>query len=167
MFRGELVRKLGDLELAAFCVRHAAEREDGLGQSPTQKAIVQSFLKNYDKVSLTSTSGRCCIRSSACLVSVDQHSDERDSRQAGRPSLHVARSNADEGAALERRDRQLQGSPQHRRELLCGDCIESVFAVTVLNAKKHSFVSSGHVDACTHVFFPRFEFLLFFAGGRI
>ena len=50
MFRGELVRKLGDLELAAFCVRHAAELEDGLGQSPTQKAIVQSFLKNYDKV---------------------------------------------------------------------------------------------------------------------
>ena len=48
--QGELVRKLGDLELAAFCVKHAAELDEGLGQSPTQKAIVQSFLKNYDKV---------------------------------------------------------------------------------------------------------------------
>ena len=41
---------MGDLDLAAFCVKHAAELEEGLGQSPTQKAIVQSFLKNYDKV---------------------------------------------------------------------------------------------------------------------
>ena len=47
--QGELVRKLGDLDLAAFCVKHAAELDEGLGQSPTQKAIVQSFLKNYDR----------------------------------------------------------------------------------------------------------------------
>ncbi len=30
--------------------RHAAELNETLGQSPTQQAIVQSFLKNYDKV---------------------------------------------------------------------------------------------------------------------
>lgn len=33
------------------CVyRHAAELNVGLGQSPTQQAIVQTFLKNYDQV---------------------------------------------------------------------------------------------------------------------
>lgn len=41
---------MGNLELAAFCVRHAAELNAGLGNSPTQQAIVQTFLKNYDKV---------------------------------------------------------------------------------------------------------------------
>ena len=47
------MRKLGDLDLAAFCVKHAADLDEGLGQSPTQKAIVQSFLKNYDKVQIS------------------------------------------------------------------------------------------------------------------
>lgn len=49
-FQGQLVHKLGQLDLAAFCVKHASELNSGLGQSPTQQAIVHSFLKNYDKV---------------------------------------------------------------------------------------------------------------------
>ncbi|ELT94016.1 hypothetical protein CAPTEDRAFT_222812 [Capitella teleta] len=49
MYRGQLVHKIGDLDLAAFCVKHASELNSGLGQSPTQQAIVHSFLKNYDK----------------------------------------------------------------------------------------------------------------------
>ncbi|CAH1776552.1 unnamed protein product [Owenia fusiformis] len=49
MMRGQMVLKLGNLELAAFCIRHASELGEGLGQSPTQQAIVQSFLKNYGK----------------------------------------------------------------------------------------------------------------------
>lgn len=57
MFRGQLILELGNLDLAAFCVRHAAEigGEGGSGSSstfgdrPTQQAAVQSFLKNYDK----------------------------------------------------------------------------------------------------------------------
>ena len=48
--QGELVRQLGNLDLAAFCVKHASMLNDGLGQNPTQTAIVQSFLKNYDLV---------------------------------------------------------------------------------------------------------------------
>lgn len=46
---------MGNLDLAAFCVKHAAELNAGLGQSPTQQAIVQTFLKNYDKVRLKSS----------------------------------------------------------------------------------------------------------------
>ncbi|XP_013415730.1 uncharacterized protein LOC106177489 [Lingula anatina] len=49
MYRGQLVLEMGNLELAAFCVRHASELNAGLGQSPMQQAVVQSFLKNYDK----------------------------------------------------------------------------------------------------------------------
>ncbi|XP_074650504.1 uncharacterized protein LOC141905524 isoform X2 [Tubulanus polymorphus] len=49
MYRGYLVLKLGNLDLAAFCVQHAAELNVGLGQSPTQQAVVLSFLKQYDK----------------------------------------------------------------------------------------------------------------------
>jgi hypothetical protein len=48
--QGQLLHKLGNLDLAAFCVKHASELNSGLGQSPTQQAIVHSFLKNYDKV---------------------------------------------------------------------------------------------------------------------
>ena len=48
--QGQLILKMGNLDLAAFCVKHAAELNAGLGQSPTQQAIVQTFLKNYDKV---------------------------------------------------------------------------------------------------------------------
>ncbi|XP_076446152.1 uncharacterized protein LOC143283739 isoform X2 [Babylonia areolata] len=54
MFRGQLVLELGNLELAAFCVRHASEmggqgNSSAFGDRPTQQAAVQSFLKNYDK----------------------------------------------------------------------------------------------------------------------
>ncbi|XP_046576439.1 LOW QUALITY PROTEIN: uncharacterized protein LOC124284394 [Haliotis rubra] len=53
MYRGQLVLEMGNMELAAFCVRHASELSNNstssLGQRPTQQAIVQSFLKNYDK----------------------------------------------------------------------------------------------------------------------
>lgn len=51
MYRGQLVLEMGNLELAAFCVRHAADlsTDSSLGQMPTQQAVVQSFLKNYDK----------------------------------------------------------------------------------------------------------------------
>ncbi|XP_059155839.1 uncharacterized protein LOC131940934 [Physella acuta] len=53
-YRGQLVLELGNLELAAFCVRHSSELgadnpNSTAGVSPTQQAIVQSFLKNYDK----------------------------------------------------------------------------------------------------------------------
>ncbi|CAG2247704.1 Tetratricopeptide repeat protein 6 [Mytilus edulis] len=54
---GQLVLEMGNLELAAFCVRsqdvmiHASElsTDSSLGQMPTQQAVVQSFLKNYNK----------------------------------------------------------------------------------------------------------------------
>ncbi|XP_071127902.1 uncharacterized protein [Mytilus edulis] len=71
MYRGQLVLEMGNLELAAFCVRmfvygqdrqkelrvinmlrgHASElsTDSSLGQMPTQQAVVQSFLKNYNK----------------------------------------------------------------------------------------------------------------------
>ncbi|XP_056011741.1 uncharacterized protein LOC125682590 isoform X3 [Ostrea edulis] len=66
MYRGQLVLELGNLEMAAFCVRmfelgrqantqkvarHASEigSNASLGEMPTQQAVVQSFLKNYDK----------------------------------------------------------------------------------------------------------------------
>ncbi len=49
--------------------RHAAELNETLGQSPTQQAIVQSFLKNYDKV---------------LVINVTFHIDIRD-----RPRKHL------------------------------------------------------------------------------
>ncbi|KAJ8298279.1 hypothetical protein KUTeg_024810, partial [Tegillarca granosa] len=64
MYRGQLVLEMGNLDLAAFCVRvftevqlvvlpyrHASElsSDSALGQMPTQQAVVQSFLKNYGK----------------------------------------------------------------------------------------------------------------------
>ncbi|XP_052720831.1 uncharacterized protein LOC128192291 isoform X6 [Crassostrea angulata] len=51
MYRGQLVLELGNLEMAAFCVKHASEMSSNssLGEMPTQQAVVQSFLKNYDK----------------------------------------------------------------------------------------------------------------------
>ncbi|KAL3878456.1 hypothetical protein ACJMK2_030805 [Sinanodonta woodiana] len=52
MYRGQLVLEMGNFELASFCVRHASELQSDsatLGQRPTQQAVVQSFLKNYDK----------------------------------------------------------------------------------------------------------------------
>ena len=52
-----MVLKTGNLELASYCVRHAADLNAALGGSPTQQAIVQTFLKNYSKV------GPChCVR---------------------------------------------------------------------------------------------------------
>ncbi|ESP04789.1 hypothetical protein LOTGIDRAFT_109285, partial [Lottia gigantea] len=56
MYRGQLILETGNLELAAFCVRQASELNtdtvaSSLGEKPTQQAVVQSFLKNYDKVS--------------------------------------------------------------------------------------------------------------------
>ena len=47
-----MVLKTGNLELASYCVRHAADLNAALGGSPTQQAIVQTFLKNYSKVCL-------------------------------------------------------------------------------------------------------------------
>lgn len=57
-FQGQLVLELGFLDLAGYCVRHASElgmttSPTGFGGSPTQQAVVQSFLKNYDKVRQT------------------------------------------------------------------------------------------------------------------
>ncbi|XP_078324094.1 uncharacterized protein LOC111124594 isoform X6 [Crassostrea virginica] len=51
MYRGQLVLELGNLEMAAFCVKHASEMSSNssLGEMPTQQAVVQSFLKNYEK----------------------------------------------------------------------------------------------------------------------
>ncbi|KAK2188117.1 hypothetical protein NP493_141g04003 [Ridgeia piscesae] len=49
MFQGWMVLKTGNLELASYCVRHAADLNAALGGSPTQQAIVQTFLKNYSK----------------------------------------------------------------------------------------------------------------------
>ncbi|XP_012943224.1 uncharacterized protein LOC101857057 [Aplysia californica] len=54
MYRGQLVLELGHLDLAGFCVRHASELgmdnpTNTFGGSPTQQAVVQSFLKNYEK----------------------------------------------------------------------------------------------------------------------
>ena len=48
--QGQLLLKLGRLPLASYCIRQAAEMGEGLGQSATQQAIVQSFLANFDKV---------------------------------------------------------------------------------------------------------------------
>ncbi|XP_052281417.1 uncharacterized protein LOC127878913 isoform X2 [Dreissena polymorpha] len=51
MYRGQLLLELGNLDLAAFCVKHASEisSNSSMGQRPTQQAVVHSFLKNYDK----------------------------------------------------------------------------------------------------------------------
>ncbi|XP_072039506.1 uncharacterized protein [Amphiura filiformis] len=49
MYRGEILLEMKNLELASFCVQHAAELSQGLGSSPTQQAAVQSFLQNYSK----------------------------------------------------------------------------------------------------------------------
>ncbi|XP_064636762.1 uncharacterized protein LOC135493378 isoform X2 [Lineus longissimus] len=53
MYRGFLLLKMGNLDLAGFCVRHAAElgstQANALSQNATQQAMVQAFLKNYDK----------------------------------------------------------------------------------------------------------------------
>ncbi|XP_021358969.1 uncharacterized protein LOC110454008, partial [Mizuhopecten yessoensis] len=63
MYRGQLVLEMGNLDLAAFCVRffmrlqeseygHASDigtQDSALGQMPTQQAVVQTFLKNYGK----------------------------------------------------------------------------------------------------------------------
>ncbi|WAR00024.1 TTC6-like protein [Mya arenaria] len=51
MYRGQLLLELGQLDLAAFCVKHASEisNDVSMGQRPTQQAVVHSFLKNYDK----------------------------------------------------------------------------------------------------------------------
>uniref|UniRef100_A0A2C9LFL2 Uncharacterized protein n=1 Tax=Biomphalaria glabrata TaxID=6526 RepID=A0A2C9LFL2_BIOGL len=55
MYRGHLVLKMGQLELAAFCVSHASELgiknpEKSFGGSASQQAVVHSFLNNFDKV---------------------------------------------------------------------------------------------------------------------
>ncbi|KAK6975950.1 tetratricopeptide repeat protein 6, partial [Biomphalaria glabrata] len=54
MYRGHLVLKMGQLELAAFCVSHASELgiknpEKSFGGSASQQAVVHSFLNNFDK----------------------------------------------------------------------------------------------------------------------
>ena len=71
-FQGQLVLELGQLDLAGFCVRHASEmgaenpKQDTFGGSPTQQAVVQSFLKNYDKVCLFSKYLTLLYRASHC-----------------------------------------------------------------------------------------------------
>ncbi|XP_077983613.1 uncharacterized protein LOC144438458 [Glandiceps talaboti] len=49
MHRGKILLEMKNLELASFCVRHAAELSEGLGVSPTQQAAVFSFLQEYSK----------------------------------------------------------------------------------------------------------------------
>ncbi|XP_041358343.1 uncharacterized protein LOC121375146 isoform X3 [Gigantopelta aegis] len=50
MYRGQLVLEMGNMDLAAFCVRHAAVlNQDTSLSTAQQEAVVQSFLKNYDK----------------------------------------------------------------------------------------------------------------------
>ncbi|XP_064609394.1 LOW QUALITY PROTEIN: uncharacterized protein LOC135473473 [Liolophura sinensis] len=51
MHRGQIVLQQGNLELAAFCVRHASELsgDERMVENATQQAVVQSFLRNYDK----------------------------------------------------------------------------------------------------------------------
>ncbi|XP_071844864.1 uncharacterized protein [Apostichopus japonicus] len=49
MYRGRVLLKMKNLELASFCVKHASGLSHGLGSSPTQQAAVQSFLQNYKK----------------------------------------------------------------------------------------------------------------------
>ncbi|XP_014672870.1 PREDICTED: uncharacterized protein LOC106813278 [Priapulus caudatus] len=51
MYRGDLLFELGDLELARFCIEQAAELNLGLRNSPSQEAVVQSFLGNHAKAS--------------------------------------------------------------------------------------------------------------------
>ncbi|CAG5115741.1 unnamed protein product, partial [Candidula unifasciata] len=53
-YRGQYLLELGNHDLAAFCVHHSAQMSldnssDAFGESPTQQAVVQTFLKNYDK----------------------------------------------------------------------------------------------------------------------
>ena len=42
---------MGNLNLAAFCIRQLAELSGAVGQNPLQQAIVHTFLKNYDQAS--------------------------------------------------------------------------------------------------------------------
>ena len=48
--QGDLVHKAGDLTLAMYCLKHMSELDVGEGQNPVQQSVMQSFLKNYDKV---------------------------------------------------------------------------------------------------------------------
>lgn len=47
MTRGRLLLKKNHLESASFHIKQCAAMDDGKNSSPTQKAAVQSFLKNY------------------------------------------------------------------------------------------------------------------------
>ncbi|XP_038063059.1 uncharacterized protein LOC119733763 isoform X2 [Patiria miniata] len=59
MYRGEILLEMKNLELASFCVKHAAALSHGLGSSATQQAAVQSFLHNYPKaIEVLSTAAR-------------------------------------------------------------------------------------------------------------
>ncbi|XP_022099054.1 uncharacterized protein LOC110983798 isoform X2 [Acanthaster planci] len=59
MYRGEILLEMKNLELASFCVKHAAALSHGLGSSATQQAAVQSFLHNYTKaIDVLSTAAR-------------------------------------------------------------------------------------------------------------
>ncbi|XP_070553805.1 uncharacterized protein [Ptychodera flava] len=49
MHRGKILLEMKNLDLASFCVKHAAELSEGLGISPTQQAAVFSFLQEYSK----------------------------------------------------------------------------------------------------------------------
>uniref|UniRef100_A0A1I8GD30 TPR_REGION domain-containing protein n=1 Tax=Macrostomum lignano TaxID=282301 RepID=A0A1I8GD30_9PLAT len=53
MVRGEILLKMGNLDMAAFCVRHSAAMNHGRrsaeGASPTQRALVLSFLGQFDE----------------------------------------------------------------------------------------------------------------------
>ena len=54
--QGNIVRQLGDLNLATFCIHQLAELDVKNCQnvSALQLSLVHSFLKNYDKVLYTS-----------------------------------------------------------------------------------------------------------------
>lgn len=49
--QGDIIRKMGNLKLASFCISQLAEIRGAVGQSPMQQAIVLSFLKKYDQAS--------------------------------------------------------------------------------------------------------------------
>nr|XP_009860033.2 uncharacterized protein LOC100175887 [Ciona intestinalis] len=60
--RGKLLLQLRKLKLAAFCVRHIATLEKGfVSTSPTQQAVVQSFLGNHT-AAVESLSSACRLK---------------------------------------------------------------------------------------------------------
>ncbi|XP_014340070.1 uncharacterized protein TTC6 [Latimeria chalumnae] len=49
ILRGQYLYEMKKLDLASFCIQHAAEMNQALGSSPIQQAAVHSFLQNHNK----------------------------------------------------------------------------------------------------------------------